>query len=195
MGRHKKIEDADLLSIARQVFVEQGIGASTREIAQRAGISEAVIFQRHDTKTDLFFAAMAPPDLNIEELFGPRKSGEDPRQRLEIIALGMLDYFRKLMPVLLPLVTHPSFDFEDFAARHPDAPLTRVREGLVEYLEEQAEAGTVNPETIGPSGLMLVATLHSLAIFEKLGVHGGHFDEVMVRAIVKSLWQGLAPQT
>ena len=55
MGRPKLIEDEELLSAAREVFVEKGIGASTREIAAKAGISEAVIFQRHDTKADLFF--------------------------------------------------------------------------------------------------------------------------------------------
>jgi AcrR family transcriptional regulator len=49
MGRRKLVEDDELLAVARGVFVEKGIAASTREIARRAGISEAVIYQRHPT--------------------------------------------------------------------------------------------------------------------------------------------------
>ena len=102
----------------------------------------------------------------------------------ERIAASMLAYFRELMPILLPLITHPSFDYEDFVKRHPESPLTRVREGLMEYLERQAETGKVRPENIRASGLTLVATMHSLALFERMGVHGGHCDEQMVKGIV-----------
>ena len=53
--------DADRLDAAREVFVEKGPGASTREVARRAGVSEGVLFQRYGTKRDLFFAAMMIP--------------------------------------------------------------------------------------------------------------------------------------
>lgn len=193
MGRKKSISDQQLLDVARDVFVEKGIAASTREIALRANISEAVIYQRYATKADLFFTAMAPPALDLEEMLKPDGDAEDVRQRLERIASGMLAYFRELMPILLPLMTHPSFDYEDFVKRHPESPLTLLREGLMDYLTHEAEAGRVRPENIEPSGLTLVATMHSLALFEKLGVHGGHFDEEMLREIVRSIWQGLEP--
>ena len=191
MGRKKSISDEQLLKVARDVFVKKGISASTREIARHAGISEAVIYQRYATKADLFFAAMAPPAMDLAEILKPDDEDEDVQQRLERIAASMLAYFRELMPILLPLVTHPSFDFEDFAKRNPDSPLTLLREGLMEYLARQAEAGKVRPENIAASGLTLVATMHSLALFEKLGVHGGHFDEQMLKEIVRSIWQGL----
>ena len=29
---------------------------------------------------------------------------------------------------------------------------------------------------------------------ERLGVHGGKFDEAMIRAMVRALWTGLAPR-
>ncbi len=41
------------------------------------------------------------------------------------------------------------------------------------------------------SGMARGATVHSLALFEKLGVHGGHFDEQMLKQTVQSIWQGL----
>ncbi len=193
MGRPKLIQDDELLAVAREVFVERGIAASTREIARRAGISEAVIYQRHLTKADLFFAAMVPPALNVEDLLSPGANELGVLEHLEEIALGMLEYFRELVPILLPLMTHPSFDFEKFVERHPDSPLSRMRLGLIEYFDTQGKLGNMVAESVGPAGLTLFAALHSFALFERLGVHGGEFDETMVRAMVRSLWTGLAP--
>ena len=194
MGRRKIIQDEELLDTAKDVFVEKGIGASTREIARRAGISEAVIYQRYPTKADLFFAAMVPPPLSVEQLLGGGTGDADVLSHLESIALGMLDYHRELVPILLPLMSHPSFDFEQFAQRHPESPLARLRLGLVEYLEAQQKLGRVAPGNTGMAVLVLVAAIHSLALFEKLGVHGGKFEEGVVRSMVRSLWWGLAPQ-
>jgi AcrR family transcriptional regulator len=47
MGRNKQVSDEAVLEAAKAVFVEQGFGASTREVARRAGISEAVLYQRY----------------------------------------------------------------------------------------------------------------------------------------------------
>ena len=195
MGRPKLIQDDELLAVAREVFVEKGIVASTREIARRAGISEAVIYQRHPTKEDLFFAAMVPPALDVETLLAARANDPGVLEHLQEIALGMLEYFRELMPILLTLMTHPSFDFEKFVQRQPDSPLNRMRMGLMEYLEAQRELGNVAAENVGPAALTLLAALHSLALFERLGVHGGAFNEAIVRAMVRSLWTGLAPMS
>jgi hypothetical protein len=40
-----------------------------------------------------------------------------------------------------------------------------------------------------------VAALHCLAILERLGAHGGRFDEAIIRAMVHALWAGLAPHS
>jgi AcrR family transcriptional regulator len=192
MGRHRQITDEELLEVARSVFVDKGLAVSTREIARRAGISEAVIYQRYGTKADLFFRAMVPPPLDLEKLLAEPTEGS-PLETLERVALGMLVYFRELFPILLPMMSHPEFEFEDFARRHPDAPLHRLRTGLVEMLQRMQDRGELGPQPVLPVALMLFASLHSLAIFERLGAHGGSFDEATVRAMVRSFWRGLAP--
>jgi len=194
VGRPKLIQDAELLAVAREVFIEKGLTASTREIANRAGISEAVIYQRHPTKEDLFFAAMVPPALDVEELLATPADDLGVPEHLEQIALGMVAYFRKLFPILLPLMTHPSFQFEKFAQRHPDAPVGRLRRGLTEYLEAQRKLGRIGVDDVGPAAIVLFAAAHSVALFERLGVHGGDFDDSMIRAMVRALWTGLAPK-
>ncbi len=60
MGRHKIIEDDELLAKARDIFVKEGINVSTRKIAEEIGISSSVLFQRFKSKEELFFAAMTP---------------------------------------------------------------------------------------------------------------------------------------
>ncbi|MBI2301657.1 MAG: TetR/AcrR family transcriptional regulator [Armatimonadetes bacterium] len=194
MGRRKLIEDDELLGVAREVFVEQGFAASTRSIARRAGISEAVIYQRHPTKAHLFFAAMVPPAVDVEAvLAAPGEDGGVP-ERLEEIALAMMEYFRKLVPILLPLMTHPSFDLARFAHGYPESPIGRMHRGLVDYLEAQQAQGNTASGNMAATALTLFAAVHCLAILERLGVHGGRFDEVIVRAMVGALWNGLAPR-
>jgi AcrR family transcriptional regulator len=89
MGRHKLVEDDELLAVAREVFIDKGVTASTREIARLAGISEAVIYQRHPTKAHLFFAAMAPPALNVEQSLSAPANEPSVLEQLEEIALAL----------------------------------------------------------------------------------------------------------
>jgi AcrR family transcriptional regulator len=129
MGRHKLIEDDVLLAVAWKAFVERRIVASSRDIAHRAGISEAGIYQRHPTKAHLFFAAMVPPASNVEGLFSAPAHDLSVLEQLEGIALGMMRYFRAVVPIPMQLVTHPAFDGEPFAQRHRDSPFGRMHLG------------------------------------------------------------------
>ena len=52
-----------LQEAAREVFAERGYGATTREIAARAGVSHDLIFRYFDTKENLFFEAVVAPLL------------------------------------------------------------------------------------------------------------------------------------
>ncbi len=58
MARPPKITNDEILAAARQVFLEEGMGASTLKIAEKAGIAEASIFKRFATKQALFLAAI-----------------------------------------------------------------------------------------------------------------------------------------
>jgi len=52
---------------ARQLFAEQGYGTSTREIAERAGVSHELIFRYFDSKGDLFVEAVLNPLLDAAD--------------------------------------------------------------------------------------------------------------------------------
>jgi AcrR family transcriptional regulator len=192
MGRTKTISDADLLETARQVFVEKGFGAPTKEIARRAGVSEGVLFQRYATKGELFFAAMVLPAADLTGLLRTRRL-TGPRD-LESIAVAMVRYFRSTMPVLLSLMSQPGFRFEEFARRHPDSPLDALRRGLVVFLVEQREAGRIGPVDPGGAALTIFALAQSIAFFEQMGAHGGRMPDEVLRRAIRSLWDGFAPR-
>jgi AcrR family transcriptional regulator len=148
MGRHKLSEDDVLLAVAREAFVERRIVASSRDIARRAGISEAVVYQRHPTKAHLFFAAMVPPASNVEGLFSAPAHDLSMLEQLEGVALGMMRYFRAVVPIPMQLVTHPAFDGETFAQRHRDSPFGRMHLGLIQYLESQRARGALGLDLV-----------------------------------------------
>jgi AcrR family transcriptional regulator len=193
MGRHKLMEDDELLAKVREIVVKEGIGVSSRRIAERVGISSSVLFQRFGSKEDLVFAAMTPPAPDLDPLLKEGVRPRHARAHLEQIAAGLLDYFRKLVRVLAPLASHPSFDFAEFTKRHPSSPLEKLTAELAAALEEKRRRGEIECPDVGPLVLNLIAIAYSLAMLELMGVHGGEFSQVAVRRLVHLLWLGVAP--
>ncbi len=193
MGRPRTISEDDILAAAHEAFVAHGFAASTRDIARQAGVSEGVLFQRHGTKADLFFAAMAPPPFRWDRVFGGRRRRLDERARLEALVHGLIEYFRQTVPVLLPLLSHPAFRFEEFARRHPDSSLITLRREIVQHLAAERAAGRLGPIDPGPAALALISLGHTVAVFERLGAHGSRFPDTLVQGAVASIWRGFAP--
>jgi AcrR family transcriptional regulator len=191
MGRNKQVSDEAVLEAAKAVFVKQGFGASTREVARRAGISEAVLYQRYKTKVALFFAAMIPPPIELPRVAGGTPNLED---ELGALAASMMRYFRDAMPVFLQVMTHPSFSLTDLAHRESHLKLHGLIDAIAACLERHRVRGAISSEgaRIQAATLTLLSTLHSLALFERMGVHGGSFPDEAVRNIVGLIVAGLA---
>jgi hypothetical protein len=111
----------------------------------------------------------------------------------EAIALEAMAYFRGIMPVLMQLVTHPAFSLEQLAARQGDLPLRGLHAAVVGGLEELRRRGavTAGPQAVAVAALTLVATLHSLALFERMGLHGGAATDEVVRRVARLIVAGL----
>lgn len=191
MGRKKTISDEDLLATARRVFLEQGPGAATKAIAKAAGVSEGVLFQRFVNKNELFFAAMVPPPLDLADLLRPGTPAG--REGIRNLTFAMTAYFRQFLPVLVTLMAHPDFQFEDFAARHPGSPLVVLRRQIVEFMVDQQRQGALGPVHPGAAALTVWSTAMTVAFFELLGAHGGRMDPAIIEATVDCFWHGLKP--
>jgi AcrR family transcriptional regulator len=191
MGRRKTISNEDVLASARQVFVERGFAGTTKEIARRAGVSEALLFQRYPTKADLFFAAMALPAVDLQAPF--EKPAADARQQTACITAALVDYFRDSMPVLIPLLSYPGFEFEAFARRHPGSPLDALRRGLMAFFARERGAGRIGPVDPGSAALLVFALAQSVAFFERMGAHDGRMPDIVLEQTIETLWRALAP--
>jgi AcrR family transcriptional regulator len=192
MPRRKTITDKEILAVARSLFLKQGAKASTRTLAKTVGISEAVIFQRFSTKEDLFFAAMVPPEAQLEAIFSVQPGEEQVIANLQLVSLQIVSYFREVMPVFLSLISHPSFDLQTFLKRHT-LPKTQIVSRLTEYLNAEAELGRIQRENVASTAAILLSHLHNLALSENIGSHQPVDTEGAIADAIAALWKVLAP--
>lgn len=196
MGRRKKIEDADLLATAREVFTERGFVGAAKEIAAKAGLSEAALFQRYGTRDKLFFAAMMPPSFAAEELV-KRAAAEahEPRAALGIIAVRSLVYFREVIGIALVLLSHPDFKLQQIARAHGGAnPGARLIGAMANWFAEEARAGRIHCPDPQASADLIVAALHSVVLFEHLGIYDEAAGDARALAAVDAFWPAIEPR-
>lgn len=192
MGRHKTISDDEVLLVARAVFRAHGPTASTRQVADAAGISEAVLYQRFSSKNELFFAAMHSGVPDVEELLGPVDPPDDARAYLHTLVVRLGRYFADVIPLALQLLTHPSFDRSRVAHTPPRGP-TAFREHIARQLASLARRKRI----VGGSEKMAARLLVSLAHDWALGIAMAHgsapANTATLKKMVDVVWRGLRP--
>ncbi len=193
MARPKTIEDDALLKIAREVFLEGGAFGSTKEIAARAGISEAALFKRFPTKAQLFLRAMAPPPADAEAILKAARAEKDPKKALRLLARQVLAYYRTAIPRVVHLITHPAIGV-DALGPHMGSDGVTLDAAIAAYLVEENVRGRIHVPDPRAAASVLVATLHSVVLFELMGVHGGAIPPQAVDAMLDTLWSGLEPR-
>lgn len=194
MARRRSISDETLLSAARAEFALRGADASTRAIAKRAGVSEAVLFQRFKTKAGLFFAAMAPRPPDLDRIFAAAARAGRPERALAAIAAGILDYFRSMFEVTLPLMSHPDFQPSVLAVGNGHSPERVLHEALARHFRSAGAARRMRPADADAAAMFLIAALHSLALYERIGLHEPRDAGTAIRRMISVLWRGLAPR-
>ena len=96
---------------ALQVFVERGYeAATTKEIAERAGVNEATLYRRFNTKAELIRTALAQELSNSP--FGHLKGSDDARADIAMIVKAYIETYEVFGAVVMALLSE--------AARHPE---------------------------------------------------------------------------
>ena len=117
MARTKTISNQAILDCARDVFLEFGSSASTKEIARRAGVSEGVLFQRFPTKSSLFLAAMIPNPVPVDRIVGAADEHADcPKEAIHAMARAVLSDFQHRIPIVHRLIASNLMRMEDLSA-------------------------------------------------------------------------------
>jgi AcrR family transcriptional regulator len=193
MGRHKTISDDDVLDVARQVFRERGHSATTREVAEAAGISEAVLYQRFGSKDDLFFAAMHPRGPDIDELLGPKDPPDDALAYVRAAVVRVGKHFAEVIPVALRIMTHPSFDHGALARAQPTNAAI-LKEGLTQRLASLARRKRIATGTEAAAARLLVSLAHDWALGSVLSPGSQSNRERALREMVDIVWEGMRPR-
>jgi AcrR family transcriptional regulator len=169
-----------LLEIAREVFLEHGIRATTAEVATRAGVAEGTIFLRFKSKVDLFRAAMQfDPDqaMAFVEALPARAGSSDLRATLCDFAEGFLRLGRVAVPVMMMTWSNPDQTgcvdrSSERGQRH-----RRVLGALQRFFELELASGRLREVDAELLARMLMGSLHHFVMAEVVaGGPVGHLN-------------------
>jgi AcrR family transcriptional regulator len=168
-GRPPVISNERLLEVAREVFLELGIRATTLEVATRAGVAEGTIFHRFKSKEELFRAAMQfDPDQAlafVEGLPGYAGKGE-LRATLVRFAEEFLELGRVAVPVMMMSWSNPESQLCGPFTDERSQRFRRVVRAISAFFEAEMDAGRLrrrNPEVLAR---MLLGSLHHYCVSE-----------------------------
>ena len=147
-GRPVTLSDDALLDIARDVFLERGLEATTSYIAKRARISESVIFYRYKTKEALF-AAVFERQLVMPPAFARlawRAGLGEIADNLFDAGMGLVEIAQRALPFMMMALASPTK--LNVLAKHASEPQPLRREMVVvltRYFEAEMQASRLAP--------------------------------------------------
>jgi AcrR family transcriptional regulator len=177
-GRPPVIDSARLLAVAREVFLERGIRATTAEVAERAGVSEGSLFHRFKSKEGLFAAAM---NFDAEEASRLLQDAVRDIEELEVreglvkLSTTLLEIGRIALPIMMMSWSNPKLSGE--------TPFDKKRAGFREflkafgaYLEGQMDEGKLRRIDAEVLARTLIGSVHHYSMTRTLM----EADEVLI---------------
>lgn len=198
-GRPPRISSEKLLDVARDVFLERGIRATTLEVAERAGVSEGVIFHRFKSKEALFREAM---HFDLDDLPKLMASAIDRIEALEIrealiqLATALLEIGRIGIPLVMMSWSNPDHR-EVCASGEKRADYEKIVNRLAAYFETKMNEGKLRRVDAEVFARTFMGAIHHYcmaqlvsAAFHTIPLPEGMF----IRGLVDLLLQGAAPE-
>jgi AcrR family transcriptional regulator len=177
-----------LLDAARDLFAERGFkGTSTRDIADRAGVSEVMIFRHFGSKANLFREAVVEPFTSFMQRYiadyHSREHGKlSPEEEGRALYSGLLEVLRAEREALLALMAARQFDdLPDAASAKVDAAFGQVLALIEEVVASEAEERHITDFDLAPTvrvmfSMVLAAALHG----DWLGIgHAVSYDRIL----------------
>jgi AcrR family transcriptional regulator len=148
-----------LLDAARDAFAARGFrGTSTRDIAERAGVTEVMIFRHFGSKANLFQEAVVTPFASFMDSYiadyRSREHGKlTPEQEGRSLYTGLFDVLYSERAVLLALMA--AREYGDL----PDAASVQVNDAFDHVLSVLQEVVATEAHERGFSDFDLLATV------------------------------------
>lgn len=198
-GRPRAIDDERLLEVAREVFLEKGVRATTAEVAERAAMSQGTIFHRFGTKEALFRKALRYDPSTEPTLLTTlaARAGEGSLPELLVdIGLELLERGSIALPLMMMEWSNPSGRASlDRLTSGNDARFTRALDALRTFFETERRRGRIaegaSPDVVAR---MFAGSLHQFCLQEMLS--GARSTRAtrrkFVRGVVDVLLTGIA---
>ena len=134
--------------VAVSLFSQRGfVGTTTKEIAQAARVSEAMVFRHFATKQELYTAildhkACSGDAMNPEAMVAEALQEKDDRAVFERLALGALEH-HECDPEFQRLLLHAALEGHELAQMFFEKFVRRVYELLGKYVAERQRDGAM----------------------------------------------------
>ncbi len=144
-GEERRLQ---LLRVAVGLFSQKGFrGTTTKEIANEAGVSEAMVFRHFATKEELYTAildhkACSGDTLDPEEIVAEAIARKDDRAVFERLAFAALEH-HEADPEFQRLLLHSALEGHELAEMFFEKFVKRVYELLGRYLRERQREGAI----------------------------------------------------
>lgn len=135
-----------ILRVAVSLFSRKGFrGTTTKEIAQAAGVSEAMVFRHFATKEELYAAildhkACSGGNFDPAQMAADPISRKDDREVFRCLALGALEHHEH-DPEFQRLLLHSALEKHELAQMFFDQFVRKVYEFLGGYIRERQREG------------------------------------------------------
>jgi TetR/AcrR family transcriptional regulator len=138
-----------IVRVAVSLFSNRGFrGTTTKEIAQAAGVSEAMVFRHFATKEELYAAILDHKACSSTGSFDPREMAADPIKRkddrgvFQSLALGALNHHEE-DPEFQRLLLHSALEKHELAQMFFDGFVRKVYDFLGGYIRERQRDGAL----------------------------------------------------
>ena len=144
-GEERRLQ---ILRLAVSLFSQRGFsGTTTKEIAQAAGVSEAMVFRHFATKEELYSAildhkACSGGPLDPEHMVADALQRKDDQAVFEGLALGALQH-HECDPEFQRLLLHSALERHELAQMFFETFVRRVYEFLGTYIRERQRDGAM----------------------------------------------------
>ncbi|MBO0858245.1 MAG: helix-turn-helix transcriptional regulator [Chloracidobacterium sp.] len=153
------------MEIASELFSQRGFnGATTKEIADRAGISPAILFRHFASKEAIYSAILDHKLKQAAERIGARLQDaagrKDDRAFFGELAFGLLDLYAK-DPSLIRLLLFSALEGHELSRMFYTAMSRQVRDHVRNYIKQRIADGAFRQiDPIASSRVLLGMVTH-----------------------------------
>lgn len=159
-----------LLAGAAAAFAENGFAVTTRELAKRMGVTQALLYKHFASKEALV-------DAVLEQRFLAERAGPDPSllrgstPLADRLAVFYTDFVERADPENLRLFLRASLDGLNLPVRYRNRLDERYLGPVLEALRRTANLPTLEARSISPEEREIALMLHGALVFTLIRKH------------------------